>query len=355
MCPHIRTTWLVLGVMMGLSGATHYSPAQSAEPRFPEIRRGKVFVRLAPDALAELQAKSFAHQSEVRDVILGTRIHGTCQTVGTAQIKPCENEQGFDLVVTGQCVTTSLGENGPATIHSTTTTDFTATSKIIFVREQGFQAGPVAVEARSHMKTNDIEAAQRGLVGRIVRGAAERRVADAKPIATEIARQKTSQRIESAIAAQLKKKLEKVNHSLDNLEKMVALLDPELTKDACLIVSKEHLLLYFHGEEVDHTALSRELPELTTNSELWVHAGVLSPELQARIAALTMVRDTAKVVADSATKLIETKISAPLPGKAEIAEVVADPLLDRHGDWIVVRVPATVAGSKTEDATLKSD
>lgn len=354
MCPRIRITWLVLGVFLGCFLGASSTPAQSAEPRFPEIRRGKVFIRLSPDALSELQAKSFAHQSDVRDVILGTRIHGTCQTTGTSQIKPSENEQGFDLVVIGQCVTTSLGENGPATIYSTTTTDFTATSRITFVRERGFQAGPVAVEARSRMKTDDIEAAQRGLVGRIVRGVAERRVAEARPMATEIARQKTSQRIETAIAAQLEKKLAKVNDSLDNLKKMVALLDPELTKDACLIASKDQLLLYFHGEEIDHTALARELPELKTNSELWVHTGVLSPELQARITALARVRDAAEVIADSATKLIETKFATPLPGKTEVAEVLADPLLDRHGDWIVVRIPATMAEPATEATSVKT-
>ena len=120
------------------------SAAQTqAAPKLSEIRRGKVFVRFSPDVFAELQRQPFKKRTKVDDVILGTKVYGHCETQGTAKLEPNQDEKGFKLVVTGHCVTTSVGENGPATIRSTTTTDFVATNPITFDREIGFQAGQV--------------------------------------------------------------------------------------------------------------------------------------------------------------------------------------------------------------------
>lgn len=317
--------------------------ALAEEPRFPNVRDGKVFVRLSPEAFAELKNRPIYNEATVNDLILGTTVQGRCLTTGQAELQTNEKDHGLLLVVQGKCVTTSVGQNGPATIHSTTTTAFTATAPILYDEEHGFRAGEVTVAAKTDVNTHGIEAMQRGLIGRIVENVAERRVAEAKPMAAEIARQKAIARIQATVSEQLAAKLKEVNRSLSRLHDMVAVINPELTRDGCFRAYKGQLVLYFQADEIDHTALFRELPELTSTGELWVHQSVVDKDLQAQLSALTTVRDTAGVVVDSARKLLDPQSTGAV--KAEVAVVKtakAEPWLKEHGDWFVVRVPATL-------------
>ncbi|MEX2027819.1 MAG: hypothetical protein WEH44_10960, partial [Pirellulaceae bacterium] len=74
----------------------------------------------------------------VTDVILGTQIYGTARTVGRTQVELVPNDRSarFDILLTGQAASNTIGYNGPVTIHSTGLTNISG-RKVLVMNEDG--------------------------------------------------------------------------------------------------------------------------------------------------------------------------------------------------------------------------
>jgi hypothetical protein len=130
-------------------------------------------------------------------MVLGTDARGTCRTVGKVTIDLVEHDERGDFVVVLRGVSTArtVGNNGPAIIHSLAVTNFTAKKRVIFDAERGFRAGPAVVEASTNLNIDGIDSTLPGLRGRLVRSVASRRAAATHSQARDITNRSTAAQI----------------------------------------------------------------------------------------------------------------------------------------------------------------
>ena len=324
---------LTLGLLLaGISSA-------DAEERTANHIQGRVLVRFAPDALVELHQQPLAHHCEVKDNVLGTAVQGECHTDGTYTLKPSETENVLLLTVAGKCVTKSTGRNGPATIKTTATTDYTATSKIVLNHEQGkFVASPVEVAATTNVRTDDLKISTGGIAGRVARTVAERRIADSRAESTAIAKDRAVNRVRNVVTAELAEKLNRINQSHERMQTVLGLVAPELTTCSRLAANKEQLLFCFAAKETTEQVVE-SWPKLTHGCEVWIHQSAVSDELKGKL-AVAQAKHSQQV-----PSLVLAKVDQQVVAVAEYAETEepAEKLLSQHGEWIIVRVPTVAA------------
>jgi hypothetical protein len=84
------------------------------------------------------------------DVILGTRIRGTVQTVGyvNAELGNTNRYAAIDILMQGTAYSRTVGYNGPAIIHASGTTGLAGRKRLI-LDENGLRAFPAASNART--------------------------------------------------------------------------------------------------------------------------------------------------------------------------------------------------------------
>lgn len=122
----------------------------------------------------------------VRDCILGTRIIGNGRLQGQVfgRLAPSIGRVQVDLVLTGQFRTDSVGYNGPVRLPSIGQGTVTA-SRSLWIGEHGVSLSHVTSSAALHTTITSIEHPLR-----IVRRIASKQIAQKKPQADQIARQR---------------------------------------------------------------------------------------------------------------------------------------------------------------------
>ncbi|HTN75788.1 MAG TPA: hypothetical protein VL096_11100 [Pirellulaceae bacterium] len=305
----------------------------------PKSKADLIFLRVSPGYVGERSEKPFRHATEITDSVLGTAVRGNCQSDGKVSLQPLTGgKNGYALTVRGNCVTTSVGKNGPAIIHSTSTSQFVATCEITIDRNRGFVAGPLDVRANTQLKTNNVEAAQGGLIGRVVRNAAERRVAEATPEATEIAKQKSVVRIKRSVQQQIDEQLAKLNRQFRTTKLALAVLHRDLAEDARLDISDRALLLYFQSERPTQQRFLTTLPPMVAPGEIWFHASLLPPPIKQRVDVALAAGDAQQWLVSSAKMLVSADSTTP-------PIVIHNRYFSRHGQWLVLHMPASQQSS----------
>lgn len=290
--------------------------------------KAAVVVRLAPKA----HPKTFAKEQKVNDLVLGTTIKGDAKTTGECAIRPCQKAGELLLRVTGVSVTTSEGRNGPAIIHSTTTTRFVATAPLRYRPETGFSKGEIEVEADTETTTNDIQSTQGGIAGALVKKLAAKKIAESKEEAQEIARDLAVKRIRNALESELDDHLARLNECYHDLKPVVAAIrgsGHELihlaTKEGCLLVAAR-------PANTAPDAPSLELPERAAQAEVWLQRAAIDSETTRKLASLA--------------RPVSVSTTAP-----ENARAATQLVLDHQEQWLVMRV--TNAQSVSSSATAK--
>lgn len=134
----------------------------------------------------------------VRDNILGTSVSGTAHTVGRLDtvLVPDAKRGVFDAVLTGTTYSKTVGQNGPATIYSSGTTQISGRKRVV-VDSSGLKSYPATAAAVTKTHIDGVAAGRGGIVQRI----AQKKVAEGKGQAEQVA----SQRAEAKIRARVEK------------------------------------------------------------------------------------------------------------------------------------------------------
>ncbi len=284
----------------------------------PDAKTAVVVLRLAPGALAEVHSKTFAKEQKVDDLVLGTTVKGDAKTTGECAIRPCQKVGELSLRVTGVSVTTSEGRNGPAIIHSTTTTRFVATAPLRYRPEAGFTKGEIEVEADTETKTNDIQSTQGGIAGALVKKLAAKKIAESKDEAQSIARDLAIKRIRNALESELDDRLVRLNSCYDDLKPVVAAIRASghdlihlAAEDGCLLVAAS-------SADSPPAAPLMKLPEPAARAEVWMQREAIDAETGRKLNSLAQ----------------------PLSVSARPPDANTQPtlVLDHQEQWLVMRV-----------------
>ncbi len=149
----------------------------------------------------------------VREIILGTDIHGTGHSVGQVSLSlvPNENHAVFDITYLGTTRTRNTGYNGPVVILSRGKTDI-GTRKRVWMNERGLHDHLARASAKTQSEILDIQARRRG---GLVEQTARRRAREQQPQADAIASRRAAVRAERRMDAQVGPLLREANDEIE--------------------------------------------------------------------------------------------------------------------------------------------
>ena len=167
-----------------------------------------LYLDASADLLDQLAERPVDECSPILDCILGTRIRGTGHTVGTlgAETLASHDASVLRLSLEGTITSNTVGVNGPVTIRSEGTTDFTA-EKIVSLSDDAFGASPAEASAKTSTRTKSVKKTGGGIGSRFIEKIAKKKVAEKRGQANAIAARRAERRIEQSLNDQIDGKL----------------------------------------------------------------------------------------------------------------------------------------------------
>lgn len=264
----------------------------------------------------------------VRDMILGTDIHGTGRTIGRSEMVavPSAQQAMLRLMLHGTTYTRTVGYNGPVQIHSTGATKIDGT-KTLILRPDGLYAGASSAEAETHTTIRGITTNRQGLLGRIILKAANKRAARTKSQAERIAARHAEQRVRARMDREAGERLATANERYQS--KFVApLLRNNLWPERLQYVTSDaglQVIGAIHAS--DRLAADRPAPEAPAGSDLVlnVHESAINNLTRGILLGRTLTQERAIEIYRNLQP--PEKANDPLP-----PEVAIDP---EAGPWSI--------------------
>ena len=317
------------------------APSTSEQP----MPRRRIVVQLSRELFEPLVDKAIDRTTPVTDVILGTPVRGWARTTGQPQLDLLDDPDSAAFVVTirGANVTRTVGQNGPAIIHSRADTRFGATKRITYQPGKGFVAEPTLINVVTRTATEGIGSTRRGLIGRIVRRRASREVSELRPTIDAIARQRAETRISRGMDNFLEQRLAKVNKNADLREAIALALGGDgdasfacCTKGGCVFLA----ISDSPGEPM------AELPSFTGEPapiQVWVHDTLVGGNIAAWLKRWDETKPGSNL-AQQALEVVPDVLKKSLGLPAAVAETEVAVNYVTVGEWIVVQIdPQPVA------------
>jgi hypothetical protein len=251
-----------------------------------------LYVRASAEFLAAGFEDNVDRVSPVRQVILGTDIHGTGHTVGKVYFSmlPETRRGAFELQLRGTTDTETVGYNGPVQIFSTGVTTL-KTTKRVYIDANGLTATPASTEADVDNTINSISANRCGMIGRFIEKTAWKRAGQqegqAEAIAAERAEAQASREFDSQAAERLAQANERYVRQIRN---------PLIRRDQLPLVSasttKEALSLEILQVDQDQLAAPSAPPAIDGDPMLAVrlHESAASNFATAMLAGETLTQ-----------------------------------------------------------------
>ncbi len=138
----------------------------------------------------------------ITDVILGTRICGTVQTVGRvdAELGNTGQYASIDVLMLGTAYSRTVGYNGPAIIHSAGVTGLGGRKRLI-LDQYGMRSIPADSNARTRTTINGVSVTSKFLPG-LIQKIANKRVYESKSQAEAIASRRAEAKLNARMDAQ---------------------------------------------------------------------------------------------------------------------------------------------------------
>lgn len=185
---------------------------RQALPLVRNIRRRlsqpNLYVNLTEELIASGAGRTIDETEPVSDVILGTQISGSGRTVGNVLIRliPSPNSALLETVLEGVNYARTVGANGPARIGSTSRTKLIGRQRMS-LDAQGFKALAPQAVASAHSQIHGVWSTKHGLVDRLVRRVAWKRIPRQKRQSETIASRHAERRLNRRLAAELNREL----------------------------------------------------------------------------------------------------------------------------------------------------
>ncbi|HUE74205.1 MAG TPA: hypothetical protein VMP01_25215 [Pirellulaceae bacterium] len=249
----------------------------------------KVVVRFSEDLFTSLVHRDIDEQSPVQEVILGTPVAGQARTLAQPRVNliPHSSQAALEVVMEGTTVSRTTGRNGPAIIHSRSTTQFRAVKQVHFSPQKGFYALPATIELNTQLVTESIGSTRGGLLGRLVRRRASREVQEKRPQTLAIVQGKAARRIAAVLDEQVNEGLARLNRRKEVRGILLALL-PGNSSPQYACCSTEHYVQIAAslGPGADRPIILPAADYLTSPVQVWIHRSVLRPQIPAILSRL---------------------------------------------------------------------
>lgn len=182
------------------------------------LSQPNLYVNLSDSLISSAARRSIDESEPVSDVILGTQISGRGRTVGSVLVKliPSRDSALLETVLEGVNYARTVGVNGPARIGSTSRTRLIGRQRML-LDAQGFRAWAPESVASAQSQIHGVWSTKHGLVDRLVRHVAWKRIPRQKRQSEAIASRHAEQRLNRRLAAELNRELGASN--ADFLEK----------------------------------------------------------------------------------------------------------------------------------------
>lgn len=321
--------------------------AQQLVPRAEMPPSRIAVIRLSERWFASRLGGKVIEDSDVDQIILGTQVRGKARTTATPAMKLQDDPKraSLQIVFTGITHSKTIGRNGPAILHSRSQTRFTATKQIVFTPGQGFEAQPAQVEANTETFTDDIQSTRGGWIGRLVVRRAWKKVAESKPLSTEIARQKATERIAAALDRKIDDLLVDWNRAADLRETLALLRNGDGSPGYCCCSTAHYVefALPGSGGEARASASPPQLTNLDAPIQIWIHRSLVPERLLSTVARFQATQSTAQ---DILTRLGRV-VPVSLPWSPADASLVPGRTNGRKNaieyqfveDWTLVSLP----------------
>jgi hypothetical protein len=200
-------------------------PALAAEIR-GAYRRPNLHVRVSEALVSRAVTDAVNERTPVDEMILGTRVRGTGDTVGrvSANLLPGSDRSHIELVLTGTTFANTIGTQGPVRIYSRSTTSIAARKRLTLTG--GESAGPALrgsdpaqVSCQTSSQILDI-VPRPGLGARLVERVAWRRAGEQLPLVQQIAARRAERRVAQMMERRVQATLQQFGQRLaDDLER----------------------------------------------------------------------------------------------------------------------------------------
>lgn len=208
--------------LQAIQAATHWlARSDQAEELVNALQqrfgRPNLQTRLGAEFVSRFVEKPVERTTPVRDVILGTRIRGTGTTFGQTRFEllPAEGFLRGQIVVNGTTHAQTVGRNEPATIYSSSRTEFTSAIEVQLSPGRSDLGSPqtqATTCSRTRCVTTDVGFPFRRLGKKI----ATKRVAENKPKADRIAARHAETRLNREILEQTQPLMDKLREGFED-------------------------------------------------------------------------------------------------------------------------------------------
>ena len=249
-------------------------------------RHPNIFVEASEELLAAGIADKVEEVINVQEVILGTRIRGTANTVGqiALELVPNSEKASLQVVMRGTAESRNVGVNSGVTVRTTGTTKINA-AKRVDIDEQGFHLGPTIANCTTRTKVTSLSAKSA-----IVENAAWNRVKQQKSQGERIASRRAENRVAKRVDEEANPMLAKANQSFLDKFRNPLLRRGEFPPVLQLNTSDERLFVKIQQSNKQQIAASGQPPALGDAYDLAVrlHESAISNFSETAISDLTL-------------------------------------------------------------------
>lgn len=251
-----------------------------------------IVVRFSADLFRPEEGSKVDNMSPVNVVILGNRVTGTCRTVGEINVDFLHDndDASFQLVFDGACYSRTVSQSGPARVHNSSRTNFRCVKRVSFDLERGFHAAPSRVATSTQLWNDRIETSRRGLIGRVVRNVASRRVAETLPQARQVSDQDTRRDIARGFDQAIDQQLVALNRRMDTTRVLAALLGAATQRTYCVRSNAKYIEICFNDSKLGDAEYLTIPDDKVADApiEVWASSSLFDSKLRTMITALSL-------------------------------------------------------------------
>ena len=189
---------------------------QQAKSLVQNVRRRlsqpNLYVNLTDTLISAGAEREIDETEPVRDVILGTQISGSGRTIARVlvQLVPSPRSALLETVLDGVNYARTVGANGPARIGSTSRTTLVGRQRLALDAE-GLHAQPPQAVASAHSNIHSVWSTKHGLVDRLVKRIAKKRIPRQKRQSEVIASRHAERRLCRRLSDEVNRELTESN------------------------------------------------------------------------------------------------------------------------------------------------
>lgn len=282
-CLVAQLMFLLLVILPGLgSGPDRETNRINAAPE------RAVVIRLSESIFQPGEDRRVDRVSDVYRIVLGTDVTGKCRTVGDVSVDlvPNDEDGSFRLLFHGVCYSRTVGTNGPAVIHNSAITRFQCFKKVSFDVERGFHAQPSDVRAQTQLTNERITSRPGGLLGRVVKTVASRRVQANHEEATWITNRDTEQDIREGFDEAIDAHLAKLNQRLDLPRVLAAIFGTATDSGYRVRTNFQYMEICFHDAGIETGSLLLPVSNVPESPiEVWARAQMFDSKIRTALHA----------------------------------------------------------------------